>query len=325
LIAKHRLPCCAFICFFEKRGIDLAQGRDLKSTFELMDAHYRSPQARVIGLDDGGRIGVEYMRQLGLDRSTGIEIVDNVNALNDEGNEPRLSDIDAIFFIADLDIGDDLHRALPVLESANSCNAFRCAIVSLPFSGDQDGYIRSQDELQKLAGYVDSVIAVRPDRVTGCDNHDTFTRRSLSVAIKELQFRAVTGICDFFMDEGLVCASIDDVRAVMAGPGLSVVARGCASGADRAQQVIPTALSHPQLRDIDLANARGVLMNMYGSDTTVGEFNEARNVLQKSVSNDCRLAVQATHAPNLNKGLAVTLVVSGLPTKHFGGIAAPYV
>jgi cell division GTPase FtsZ len=280
--------------------------------FELMDAHYWSPRARVIGVGDGGRSTTDNMRQMGLERTDGIEIIDNVNALDDETNDVTLSDIDAIFFIADLDIGDDLHRALPVLESANSCNAFKCAIVTTPFPGGQDRYVRSKDDLYKIAGYVDSVIAISPNRVMFGDDQDACVERALSVAIKELQFCAVTGICDFFMDEGLVCASIADVRAIMAGPGLSVVARGCASGADRAQRVILTALSHPQLRYIDLANARGVLMNMYGSDTTVGEFNEARNVLQKSVSNDCRLAVQATHAPNRGKELAVTLVVSGL-------------
>jgi cell division GTPase FtsZ len=312
LIANRRPPCCAYICLFEKRAIDLAQSRDLKSMFELMDAHYRSPRARVIGLGDGGRIGVEYIRQPGLDRTDGIEILDHVYAPTDERHDATLSDIDAIFFVADFDIGDDYHRALPILESINNCDAFRCLVVALPFSENQNGCPRSKDDLQKIAGYVDTVIAVRPDRVMDCNNGRAYTEPALFAAIKELQFCAVAGICDFFMDGGLVCASIDDVRAVTAGPGFGVVARGCSSGADRAQQVVLTALSHPQLRDIDLANARGVLMTMYGSDTTVGEFNEARDVLRKSVSNDCRLAVQATHAPNLGKELAVTLVVSGL-------------
>jgi len=69
------------------------------------------------------------------------------------------------------------------------------------------------------------------------------------------------------------------------------------------------------LEDIDLAGARGILVNVTGGmDMSIGEFEEVGNVVKQFASEDATVVVGTVIDPELEGELRVTMVATGLGT-----------
>jgi len=100
---------------------------------------------------------------------------------------------------------------------------------------------------------------------------------------------------------------------VMSEMGMAMMGSGKASGEDRARIAAETAVASPLLEDIDLAGARGILVNVTaGLDMTIGEFEEVGNTIKEFASENATVVVGTVIDPDMVDELRVTVVATGL-------------
>jgi cell division protein FtsZ len=104
----------------------------------------------------------------------------------------------------------------------------------------------------------------------------------------------------------------------MSEMGMAMMGTGYAKGENRAREAAEKAISSPLLDDIDLAGARGILVNITaGFDLSLGEFSEVGEIIEEFASEEATVVVGTVIDPNMSEEIKVTVVATGL-----GGAAA---
>jgi cell division protein FtsZ len=99
----------------------------------------------------------------------------------------------------------------------------------------------------------------------------------------------------------------------MAEMGTAMMGTGIASGDERADEAAELAISSPLLEDIDLAGARGILVNITaGMDISIDEFETVGNAVKGFASENATVVVGAVIDPDMTDELRVTVVATGI-------------
>jgi cell division protein FtsZ len=96
--------------------------------------------------------------------------------------------------------------------------------------------------------------------------------------------------------------------------GMALMGTGIATGDERAAEAARTAISSPLLEDLSIEGARGVLINISGSDDlTLFEVNEASMVIQEAAHEDANIIFGAVIDEEIPEGeIRVTVIATGL-------------
>jgi cell division protein FtsZ len=101
---------------------------------------------------------------------------------------------------------------------------------------------------------------------------------------------------------------------------------GVGTGEDRARVAAQMAVSSPLLEDVNLAGARGILVNVTaGMDLAIGEFEEVGNIVREFASEDATVVVGTVIDPELSGELRVTVVATGLGRAQAAVVQQPAV
>ena len=128
---------------------------------------------------------------------------------------------------------------------------------------------------------------------------------------------AVIGISDIIHGEGLVNVDFEDVRTVIGERGRALMGVGAASGPGRAQKAALEAISSPLLGDLKLSEARGVLLNISGSEDSLqlDEMEEIHSVVANIMADNATFIWGAVFSPELGDEIKVTIVATGLQNR----------
>jgi cell division protein FtsZ len=95
--------------------------------------------------------------------------------------------------------------------------------------------------------------------------------------------------------------------------GMAMMGSGAASGQDRARLAAEAAISSPLLEDINLAGAKGILVNVTaGADLSIGEYQEVGDTVKQFASEDATVKIGTVIDPEINDEIRVTVVATGL-------------
>ena len=109
-----------------------------------------------------------------------------------------------------------------------------------------------------------------------------------------------------------------DVRAIMAEMGMAMMGSGLGKGQNRARIAAEAAVASPLLEDVNLAGAKGMLVNITASmDITLGEFEEVGNTVKSLVSDGATVVIGTSVDLQLSDEVRVTVVATGI-----GGLVA---
>jgi cell division protein FtsZ len=98
--------------------------------------------------------------------------------------------------------------------------------------------------------------------------------------------------------------------------GVSMMGTGSATGENRAREAAEAAINSPLLEDIDLAGARGILVNITaGLSLSIGEFDEVGNTVRDFADDEATVVVGTVIDPELEDELRVTVVATGLGSR----------
>ena len=111
-------------------------------------------------------------------------------------------------------------------------------------------------------------------------------------AANDVLHGAVSGIAEVINNPGLVNVDFADVRTVMGEVGMAMMGSATASGADRARVAAQQAVKSPLLEDVNLAGARGVLVNITASaGLKMKEYHEVMNTIKEFTAEDAMVIV----------------------------------
>jgi cell division protein FtsZ len=124
---------------------------------------------------------------------------------------------------------------------------------------------------------------------------------------------AVSGIAEIINCPGLVNVDFADVRTVMSEMGMAMMGSAIATGPDRARIAAEQAVASPLLEDVNLANARGVLVNITTSASfKMKEYYDVMNTIKAFTADDATVIVGNVFDETMGDGLRVTMVATGL-------------
>jgi cell division protein FtsZ len=218
-----------------------------------------------------------------------------------------------VFIAAGMGGGTGTGAAPMVAEVAKELGILTVAVVTKPFAFEGKKRMNyAQQGINELAKHVDSLITIPNDKLLkvlgrGISLLDAFK------AANNVLLGAVQGIAELITRPGLINVDFADVRTVMREMGTAMMGTGSATGEDRAEEAAEKAISSPLLEDVDLAGARGILVNITaGLDMTIEEFETVGNAVKAFASENATVVVGTVLDPEITDELRVTVVATGI-------------
>ena len=220
---------------------------------------------------------------------------------------------DMVFITAGMGGGTGTGAAPVVAEIARDMGILTVAVVTRPFGFE--GRRRSQvaeQGIQALEKHVDSLIVIPNEKLLPVLGKNASLMQAFAEANNVLH-GAVRGIADLIIRPGMINVDFADVRTVMSEMGKAMMGTGVASGENRARVAAEMAIRSPLLEDVDLAGARGILVNITsGPDFTLGEFDEVGQVIEDFADLNANVVLGTVIDPEMMDQISVTVVATGL-------------
>jgi cell division protein FtsZ len=315
--------------------------------FELMDTHSQNAVIKVIGVGGGGGNAVNHMvaatiegvdficantdaqalksshvktiLQLGAGITKGLGAGADPEVGRNSAMEDRdritdaLEGADMVFITAGMGGGTGTGAAPVVAQVAKELGILTVAVVTKPFPFEGTKRRRIAEEgIAELAKSVDSLITIPNEKLLAVLGKEMSLLNAFSAA-NDVLLHATQGIAELITRPGLINVDFADVKTVMSEMGVAMMGTGAARGEQRAREAAEAAIRSPLLEDIDLAGAKGILVNITaGLSLTIGEFDEVGNTVRDFADDDATVVVGTVIDPALDDELRVTVVATGL-------------
>jgi cell division protein FtsZ len=300
--------------------------------FELMDTHSQHAVIKVIGVGGGGGNAVNHMVE------SSIEGVDFICA-NTDAQALKHSNVKTILQLgagitkglgagADPEVGkesamedrDRIHDALEgadMAKVAKELGILTVAVVTKPFPFEGSKRMKVAEQgIEELSADVDSLITIPNEKLLAVLGKEMSLLNAFKAA-NDVLLNATQGIAELITRPGLINVDFADVKTVMSEMGQAMMGTGSATGETRARDAAEAAINSPLLEDIDLAGAKGILVNITaGMSLSIGEFDEVGNTVRDFADDDATVVVGTVIDPDLDEELRVTVVATGLGEKR---------
>jgi len=313
--------------------------------FEIVDSQASGPVIKVVGVGGAGGNAVNHMIGKGVE---GVEfIVVNTDAqvlarnlapnqiqIGESGlgagarpehaREVAIAERDRIrealegshmvFITAGMGGGTGTGAAPVVAEVAREMGVLTVAVVTKPFSFEGTKRSRLADAgIDELGQNVDSLIVVLNDKLEEVLGEDV-TMDDAFRAADDVLNNAVAGIAEIINCPGLINVDFQDVRTVMSEQGMAMMGSAQMSGVDRARIAAEQAIASPLLEGVNLAGARGVLVNITATRSTLkqSEVKAVMNTVRSFAADDATIIFGAVYDDEIGDTLRVTVVATGL-------------
>ncbi|HOY70680.1 MAG TPA: cell division protein FtsZ [Methylotenera sp.] len=256
------------------------------------------------------QMGVEMTKGLG---AGARPEVGREAAIEDRNAIAELIDgADMLFITAGMGGGTGTGAAPVIAQVAKEMGILTVAVVTKPFSFEGKRTKVAVDGLEELSKYVDSLIVIPNEKLMEVLGEDVPFLEAFRAA-NDVLHNAVSGIAEIINCPGLVNVDFADVRTVMSEMGMAMMGSAIATGPDRARIAAEQAVASPLLEDVNLANARGVLVNITSSASfKMKEYYDVMNTIKEFTAEDATVIVGNVFDETMGDGLRVTMVATGL-------------
>ena len=217
------------------------------------------------------------------------------------------------FITAGMGGGTGTGAAPIIAQAARELGVLTVGVVTKPFQFEGAKRMRQAEEgIEALQKMVDTLIIIPNQNLFRLANEKTTFTEAFSMA-DDVLYQGVKGVTDLMVRPGLINLDFADVRAVMDEMGKAMMGTGEAEGEDRAVQAAEKAIANPLLDEISLKGAKGVLINITGSeDLTLFELDEAANRIREEVDADANIIVGSTLDMAMEGSMRVSVVATGI-------------
>jgi len=313
--------------------------------FEIVDSQAAGPIIKVIGVGGAGGNAVNHMIEQGVDGvefiaiNTDAQVLSRNKSRNQiqlgssglgagakpeearavahadrERIEEAISGAHMVFITAGMGGGTGTGAGPVIAEVARSLGILTVAVVTKPFSFEGSKRMKIAEQgLAELSPHVDSLIVILNDKLEEVLGEDV-TQEEAFKAADDVLNDAVAGIAEIINQPGLVNVDFQDVRTVMSEQGMAMMGSATAAGVDRARIAAEQAIACPLLEGVNLAGARGVLVNISASRSSLKlrETKEVMNTIRAFAAEDATIIYGGVYDDGLSENLRVTVVATGL-------------
>jgi cell division protein FtsZ len=322
------------------------KGKRRNKMFEIMEKDSQEAVIKVIGVGGCGGNAIEHMITKNLSgveficANTDMQALKKSNAKTilqigseitkglgagakpEVGRDAALEDRDRIaemidgadmlFITAGMGGGTGTGAAPIIAEVAKEMGILTVAVVTKPFAFEGKRTKVATEGLEELSQHVDSLIVIPNEKLMEVLGEDVPFLEAFRAA-NDVLHNAVSGIAEIINCPGLVNVDFADVRTVMSEMGMAMMGSAEASGPERARIAAEQAVASPLLEDVNLANARGVLINITASASfKMKEYYDVMNTIKEFTAEDATVIVGNVMDESMGDRLRVTMVATGL-------------
>jgi len=219
---------------------------------------------------------------------------------------------DMLFITAGMGGGTGTGAAPVIADIAKSLGILTVAVVTRPFKFEGKRQRVAAAGIEELTKKVDSLIVIPNDKLMDVLGEDVSVLDAYAAA-NDVLHGAVSGIAEVINNPGLVNVDFADVRTVMGEVGMAMMGSAMAGGVDRARVAAQQAVKSPLLEDVNLAGARGVLVNITASASLkMKEYHEVMNTIKEFTAEDAMVIVGTVIDEAMADQLRVTMIATGL-------------
>jgi len=219
---------------------------------------------------------------------------------------------DMLFITAGMGGGTGTGATPVIAQIAKELGILTIAVVTKPFDFEGSRSQVAKDGISELVNYVDSLIVIPNEKLMGVLGEDVTFIDAFGAA-NDVLLSAVAGIAEIINSPGLINVDFADVKTVMSEMGMAMIGSGYAEGSDRALISAKDAMACPLLEDVNLNNAKGILVNISASqDFKMKEYFEIMNVVKQYAAEDANIIVGNVIDDSNASGIRVTMVATGL-------------
>ncbi len=224
-----------------------------------------------------------------------------------------LGNADMVFITAGMGGGTGTGAAPEISKSLKEANPniLVVAVVTTPFEFEGKKRMAVANEgLKDLKSAVDSLITIPNEKILDDIN---LTLKDAYGKVNDVLLNAVQGIADLVVRPGYINVDFADVRTVMSEAGSAMMGSGRASGDNRATMATRAAIENPLLADVDVSNAKGILINITGSSVmSPQELKDIARIVEEVASEDATIIMGQVYDDDLEDEIRVTIVATGL-------------
>ncbi len=313
--------------------------------FEIVDSQAAGPIIRVVGVGGAGGNAINHMIAKGVEGVEFIAVNTDAQVLSrnnarvqiqvgssglgagarpEEARQAAMAERDRIedalagshmvFITAGMGGGTGTGAAPVIAETARALGVLTVAVVTKPFTFEGSKRMKIAEQgIEALAPHVDSLIVILNDKLEEVLGEDV-TQDDAFRAADDVLNSAVAGIAEIINLPGLVNVDFQDVRTVMCEQGMAMMGSAVAGGIDRARIAAEQAIACPLLEGVNLAGARGVLVNITASRQSLKlrETKEVMNIIRALAADDATIIYGGVYDDTLADDLRVTVVATGL-------------
>ena len=330
-------------------------------SFELIDTKEQKADIKVVGVGGCGNNAIEYMI---LNKVSGVDFIcvntDAQDLKNNPVSENRKCNIghnitrglgaganpdigrqaaiedrdklkesiencDMLFITAGMGGGTGTGASPVIAELAKELGILTVAVVTKPWEYEKKKrMLNAEKGIEELRSKVDSLIIIPNDKLCLDDDMPLSEAKNQSNAVLE---RAVGGIAELITKPGEINLDFADVKSVMSNAGSTMMGSGVGEGIDRAEDAIQQAIASPLLEDVDVKDAKGLLINITSNGSlTNGEFKAIGDHIGSLVDEEeADVIVGTTIDESLEDKIKVTVVATGMRNSHSEKLILPKV
>jgi len=239
-------------------------------------------------------------------REAAEESIDDIRAM--------LEGSDMVFITAGMGGGTGTGGAPVIAEISKEMGALTVAVVTKPFSFEGKRRIHVAEEgIEELKDVVDTIITIPNDRLRSLAQPNTPILEMFRKA-DEVLYYAVRGISDLIVLRGYINVDFADVRTVTAEMGMALMGTGVAKGSRRALEAVQMAIANPLLEDISISGARGILMNITASSSTLSmeEVEQSSSLIHDEAHEDANIILGTVFDDDIDEEIRVTVIATGI-------------
>ncbi len=224
---------------------------------------------------------------------------------------------DLLFITAGMGGGTGTGAAPVIAEIAKELGILTVAVVTKPYAFEPPKRRAVAERgLQELRNLVDSLIVIPNEKLQLVLPEDMTVVECHKKADEVLK-NAVQGISGIITSPGEISVDFADVRTVMSNRGMAMMGIGLGNGENRAIAAVEAALACPLIDDIELHDAKGILVTLAHSGSL--KKKELTMVMERvgQIGNaDVDMKFGISIDESLGEDLRVTVVATGLGSKN---------
>ena len=215
-----------------------------------------------------------------------------------------------VFLCAGMGGGTGTGAAPVIADYAKHEGAIVVGMVTYPFNIERSRLEKAFHGIEELRKSTDTLVVIDNNRLL--EFVPNLPIEQAFMVADEIIARAIRGISETLLIPSLINLDFADLRTVMSGGGVSMIAVGEGKGVNKVEDVVKNTLDH-RLLDVDPTGAKGVLLHITGGpNMTLGEANAIGEMITESCDPNANVIWGARLDPSYSDKIEVIAIFTGL-------------